>query len=281
MPRIILVCLIAVVGLAVWSCTSVETNASGNSPQAATAGSPARISLSDADRAAIGQKIWQNECAGKVEGLTSWNQGEDFPSLGIGHFIWYVKGRPGPFDESFPTMIRHLQARGHQPPAVALSDGSPWTTRSGFLAAQQSPQMKELRQFLAKTVSDQTGFIIIRLEKSLSKMKAATANPADQQRLEKNFYHVANSRAGMYALIDYVNFKGEGTKATERYKGQGWGLRDVLLDMQASDGAANYQFAEAAKRTLTRRVKNSPPERNEARWLKGWSNRCDSYKKGI
>ncbi|MFZ4681922.1 MAG: hypothetical protein ACOYMS_05440, partial [Terrimicrobiaceae bacterium] len=47
------------------------------------------IQLSDAQANEIGRRIWKNECAGSVDGLTSWNSGEDFASLGIGHFIWY------------------------------------------------------------------------------------------------------------------------------------------------------------------------------------------------
>jgi hypothetical protein len=37
----------------------------------------------------VGKKVWINECDGTVAGLTSWNGDEAFPSLGIGHFIWY------------------------------------------------------------------------------------------------------------------------------------------------------------------------------------------------
>jgi hypothetical protein len=46
----------------------------------------------------IGHRVWQNECNGTREGLTSWNTGENFASLGIGHFIWYPKGVNGPFE---------------------------------------------------------------------------------------------------------------------------------------------------------------------------------------
>ena len=53
----------------------------------------------------IGKKIWQNECDGTLAGLTSWNTGENFASLGIGHFIWYPKGVRGPFEESFPAFV--------------------------------------------------------------------------------------------------------------------------------------------------------------------------------
>jgi len=242
------------------------------------------IRLSEADAAAIGRKIWQNECAGTVEGLTSWNAGEDFPSLGIGHFIWYIDGRPGPFQESFPPLIAYMQQKGTAVPAwVASAKGSPWKSRSEFLAAQSTPQMKEMRQFLANTVSVQTGFIVQRLEQALPKMRDVTSGDAEKTRLRENFYKMAGSRTGLYALIDYVNFKGEGVKAEEKYKGQGWGLRDVLLEMGPNAGgqtSAN-EFSEAAKRVLQRRIKNAPADRGESRWSAGWMNRCETYKHGI
>src|SRR5438552_18973326 len=62
------------------------------------------IALSHAEALRIGKRIWQNECNGTVAGLTSWNTGEDFASLGIGHFIWYPEGRRGPFEESFSKL---------------------------------------------------------------------------------------------------------------------------------------------------------------------------------
>ena len=48
--------------------------------------------LGDAQLERIGKRIWSNECNGTVDGLTSWNTGENFASLGIGHFIWYPAG---------------------------------------------------------------------------------------------------------------------------------------------------------------------------------------------
>ncbi|HRQ90240.1 MAG TPA: hypothetical protein PLA50_15680, partial [Bacteroidia bacterium] len=121
------------------ACVSVDS-----SPFNADApGQSSAIQLSEADAATIGRKIWQNECAGTVDGLTSWNAGEDFPSLGIGHFIWYVPGRPGPFQESFPPLLSYLKAKGVSVPAwLAEAKGCPWSSRSEFLAAQQSPKMK-------------------------------------------------------------------------------------------------------------------------------------------
>ena len=83
-------CCVALVVNLLGSCVSADIVSSPGE----TGGKKA-IHLSRTDAAAIGSKIWQNECGGTVSGLTSWNAGEDFPSLGIGHFIWYVAGRRG------------------------------------------------------------------------------------------------------------------------------------------------------------------------------------------
>jgi hypothetical protein len=83
---------------------------------------------------------------------------------------------------------------------------------------------------------------------------------------------------GRYALVDYVNFKGEGILHTERYHDQGWGLLQVLETMHGnSDASAVDEFARGAKTVLTRRVHNAPPQRHESQWLTGWLRRIDSY----
>ncbi len=95
--------------------------------------------------------------------------------------------------------------------------------------------------------------------------------------MREKFYAVASSPEGIYALVDYVNFKGEGTSPTERYRGQGWGLLQVLQGMRQSQRgpAAATEFGHSAIRVLTRRVANAP--RDESRWLAGWKNRCSGY----
>ncbi len=42
--------------------------------------------------ARIGDWIYRNECNRNPRCLVDWNPGESFPSLGIGHFIWYPTG---------------------------------------------------------------------------------------------------------------------------------------------------------------------------------------------
>ena len=138
--------------------------------------------------------------------------------------------------------------------------------------------MKELRQFLATSVDLQAEFLVERLHQALPKM-LAEAPPSKQAQLRQQFDRVAGTPMGCYALVDYVNFKGEGVLATERYAGQGWGLLQVLEGMRQESSGRNAvkNFAESAKKVLTNRVHNSPPERNESRWLPGWLNRINTY----
>jgi len=239
----------------------------------------ATINLSPAETRRIGNKIWQNECGGTVSGLTSWNAGENFASLGIGHFIWYPKGVRGPFDESFPKFVDFAAGRGTKLPAVAAAkDGCLWSSRSEFNAAAQSEPMKELRAFLARTIDLQAEFLVHRLREALPKM-LAEGGAANHAQVQERFDRVASTANGCYALVDYVIFKGEGVLATERYAGQGWGLLQVLEGMknEATGREAVKSFADSAKAVLRNRVRNSPPARNEARWLPGWLKRVDTY----
>ena len=236
----------------------------------------AKIRISRPEAQQIGHQIWQNECAGTVLGLTSWNQGEYFASLGIGHFIWYHREKRGPFEESFPPLVKFIQTRGIPVPPIARSTSCPWTSREQFQQAINSPGMLELRQFLHRTIPLQAEFIFMRLESSLAKMLASLA-PGKRGSIRLRFYAVAGSAKGKYALMDYVNFKGEGTKKSERYKGQGWGMLQVLQEMRMPpvNTTATGEFAAAADRVLTRRVKNAPAD--ESRWLRGWRNRLKTY----
>jgi len=236
--------------------------------------------LSHVDVLKIGKKIWQNECNGTIAGLTSWNAGEDFASLGIGHFIWYPKGRRGPFDESFPKLVSFISKRGAKLPALLLGTGEqpcPWNSRAEFVRAQDSTEMNQLRRFLADTIDLQAEFLIARLESALPKMLAEAA-PSDRANVQEQFERLTRTSQGCYALVDYVNFKGEGVLHTERYQGQGWGLLQVLEAMHGiSDAGAVDEFARAARAVLTQRVQNSPANRHESRWLSGWIRRVNSY----
>ncbi len=274
-----------------------------------TSPAPFHPALDPAAAREIGLKIWRNECGGRLEGLAAWNRGEDFPSLGIGHFIWYPEGKSGPFRESFPALLDHLARAGVALPswlAASRKRGCPWPDREAFLAAAQGRRVAELRALLADTVDLQAAFLAERLAGALPAMLAALDDPAARKRVAARFHKLARTPGGLYALVDYVNFKGEGVDPRERYAGEGWGLLQVLLGMNDSPDP-RADFAAAADRTLTRRVANAPrdgsPAANgemraatspalgrsrgepsgiaqaadESRWLKGWRNRVATY----
>lgn len=240
---------------------------------------PRGVTLNGAQRRALGMKIWQNESGGKVSGLTHWNEGEEFPSLGIGHFIWYPRGFDGRWTETWPEFIRFVQGRGVRGiPAVALLPDCPWSNRKVFQRDFNGAALSGLRTWLAANINLQTEFIMAKSRAALPRIMTA-APTTRRARITANYDKVATTPNGIYALIDYVNFKGDGTNPRERYKGQGWGLMWVLMDMaDVSPGqAAAREFAAAAKRCLDLRVQNSPPARGERRWTAGWHNRCDTY----
>jgi hypothetical protein len=261
--------------LALASCSPFSSISSAESPQNAP-------SLTITQKAAIGKKIWQNECAGSVDGLTTWNHGEEFPSLGIGHFIWYTAKHKGPFTESWPQFMSYCKQRQITPPAVGLLPHCPWESPAAFKKEFRSASMSQLRQWLAANVTLQTDFIIARSRAALPKI-LSSAPASDRSRISANYSKVASTPHGQYALIDYVNFKGDGLSPAERYNGKGWGLLQVLGGMSdvASGQAAAKEFSESAKRALQRRISNSPTARGEARWGPGWLNRCDTYARPI
>lgn len=235
------------------------------------------FSLSNEDIHKIALKIWRNECQGKLDGLTCWNKGECFGSFGIGHFIWYPEGKQECFQEIFPDLLIFLKSNGViLPEWLSSTKNCPWNCREEFYAKFNSPEMMALRQMLFDTRDLQAIFIAQRLEKSLPLI---IEKLPDQQKkiVLKSYSRLASDPRGLYILIDYLNFKGEGTSPLEGYKGQGWGLRQVLERIPSECENIVESFIQAAKEVLTDRVNNAPPERNEKQWLKGWMNRINTY----
>ena len=228
----------------------------------------------------LGDRVFANECNRKFSCLTSWNEGEDFPSLGIGHFIWYKQQQNERFEETFPSLLAFYKKHGYELPswleALENSD-APWQNREQFLADLDSQRMRQLRDFLSSTTELQVLFIVERLHGSTADLFRGLEPPV-RRAVETSFYEVANSQTpyGMYALIDYVHFKGTGISASERYQGEGWGLLQVLMELQGSVANLN-DFVTAATRVLERRVANAPIQRKEQRWIAGWTNRLQTY----
>lgn len=236
--------------------------------------------LDSAQAAWVGEQIFANECNRQIHCLTSWNAGEDFPSLGIGHFIWYRQGQQEAFVESFPLLLAFYQEQGVSLPAwisqLPQAD-SPWQSRDDFQQSLDGAAMVELRDFLNSTRDVQVAFIVRRMEQSLPRLLAATSRPGQVEALFREI--AANQPLGIYALIDYINFKGDGTAPAERYAGQGWGLLQVLEYMldHADSQPLMTRFSTAASAILERRIANSPPDRGEERWRAGWNNRVATY----
>lgn len=236
------------------------------------------LSVSSEDANKIGEKIWKNECAGTPEGLTTWNIGENFASLGIGHFIWYSHAKRERFQETFPDLLAFLQKNGAVLPSwLKITQECPWNSREAFYENIQSSEMKSLRQFLFDTRGLQAIFMANRLETSLAQIIDKCPR-RERSKIVGLFSRLTEDSNGLYALIDYLNFKGAGISPDETYKGQGWGLLQVLQNMpEDSNEKPLIHFVNSAKSVLNRRVRNSPPERNENRWIKGWFNRLDTY----
>jgi hypothetical protein len=239
------------------------------------------IPISETVALQIGKKIWKNECAGTINGLTSWNKGENFASLGICHFIWYPASEKKVFDESFPKLLTFLQENQVILPFwLQKNPPCPWSNPDEFqreVTSLQDERMNELKKILQETISLQARFAIHRLQNALPLMLEKTEEK-ERANVTAQFYRIAEIPAGLYALVDYVNFKGEGVKETERYNNQGWGLLQVLEQMKGKEAAgALFEFSRSAEFVLTRRVHNAPAERREERWLPGWINRTKTY----
>jgi hypothetical protein len=235
----------------------------------------------------IGQKIWLNETGGKIDAITSWSANEEFASLGIGHFIWFPVGKWLPFEESFPALLEFMRKKNVHLPAwldQTQIPANPWTSRAEFRRNSNSPQMKELRQFLLDTVAEQTQFMMARAQGAMEKILKTTPDGTEREHIVIQFTRVIRASENFYPLIDYINFKGEGTNPNEAAmnsetgRRQGWGLKQVLLKMNGDTSdpkAVRAEFADAAQFVLQQRVRNLPSNRV---FEVGWLRRVATYR---
>ncbi|MDM8557518.1 hypothetical protein [Candidatus Parabeggiatoa sp. HSG14] len=234
------------------------------------------IQMTERDVAIIGHKIWMNEGDSKVKNLTVWDKGNAFASLGIGHFIWYPMGKKMRYHEQFPELLVFLQQqRIALPEWLQNNPDCPWNTHQEFYDNLYTVKMTKLRKLLKNTIPQQVKFMIKRLEKTLPKMTAILGTKAKQDHLRRQFYRVTKTPSGVYALLDYLNFKGEGISLKERYKGNGWGLLQVLENMPGNTNDVMMEFAKSADFVLMRRVQNG--QREDSLWLSTWKNRVKTY----
>ena len=244
------------------------------------------LHLSEKDANYVAKKVWQNEGAGKDKYLVWWNKGEDFASVGIGHFIWFPKGHTERFREVFPMYVNFMKKKGEKLPSwLNNKTAFPWKTKAAFFKAKKAKtkQYQELFNFLKSTMPQQAEFMAMRLSNALPEMLKSISSTQKKSLIKQRFNEVMYNKngtvnkRGLYVLLDYTNFKGEGTLKSERYKGEGWGLLQVLEHINPNEENKQKAFSFSAKSMLSRRIKNSPPKRGEERWRKGWNIRLDTY----
>jgi len=240
-----------------------------------------KVIVSEKDLRLIGDMVFLNESGEKLDSIVCWNEGEDFMSLGLGHFIWYQKDKDNRFEESFPRLLNFMREKGRKIP-VWLEDmehnGYPWKNRQELLQNLHKDDLAKLRRFLYDTLPLQALFLFERLNDALPKMLKVAA-PDSRKNVEYQFCRLVNAPGGIYALVDYVNFKGEGVLENESYNEVRWGLLQVLENMHGRDRdvSALNEFVLNAKKLLKKRVLNAPAGIDESQWLSGWERRLDSY----
>lgn len=231
------------------------------------------------DERKIGKQIWYNEASGKRDLLVFWNPNESFPSLGIGHNIWLPENSKAPYTQEFPSLCRYLERHGVQLPLwleCVYEKGASWQTREEFL--QDTVRLEELRVLLERTVELQTRFMIERLDRQMSLIMQA-ASQEQKAHVQKMYDYMTSSLLGIYALVDYLNFKGSGLNSKENDQGYYWGLMYILLDMPIDTMQENapQAFSVAAAKRLIMLIQLSAPSYRRLKFMRGWINRIATY----
>jgi len=243
------------------------------------------LQLNDKEAKIIANKIWQNEGSGKKSYLVWWNKGEEFASLGIGHFIWFTKDKPMWFFEAFPDMLKFIIKEGAKPPKwLTPNTHCVWNNYQEWQYAKKhnTKKMRELTEFLNNTKALQAKYMVHRLNNAYTKLLNYAKTPQQKAKIKREFKKMLfkNGKVdmqGAYCLIDYTNFKGDGTLESERYQGYGWGLYQVLMHMDDTNPNKYNAFANSVRYILDRLIKVSPPKRRLYRFRKGWFNRAKTY----
>ncbi|WP_298609464.1 hypothetical protein [uncultured Thiothrix sp.] len=240
------------------------------------------VAASAQDMTAIGERIFRNETNGDATKLLRWNSQGNFADLGIGHMVWYPANQRGSYIETFPSYLKYVQSKNVPLPtwlANRPSDGGPWANKAAFERAKDDKQMRELAKFLEKTVGLQAAFMTDQLRRNMPAM-VQTLPPQYRQAALNNFQLMEKTPGGMYPVLDYMIFQGAGTSSNERYNGHGWGLLQVLLNMEGVQPGPNAlaEFMRSAGDSITHRVAAAPADRHEARMLADWQTRVRTYK---
>lgn len=245
--------------------------------------------IKNIDAKKIGMQIWENEASKKPDLLVFWNKLEPFPSLGIGHFIWYPIGYPHTYTEQFPLLCAYMKKMDVKLPnwldkIISKENtsenqkilGAPWANRDEFI--KDEAKREDLKKLLIGTIDIQTNFIINQFLEQIPNILKAL--PKENKKQISNYINLMLSEInGTYALIDYLNFKGSGLVSSEKINNQGWGLLQVLLDLPGNLTKDNLMkaFSLSCAKILIKRIENSNPNYKFIVFLNGWIKRVSTY----
>ena len=235
------------------------------------------IELTQREMADIGQQIWINESLGKISGLIAWNEQDNFASVGIGHFSWYPKDSQEQLPSTWLDLLYFLQEQSVSIPKwLKSAQHCPWKTRKEFLRYQRHYQMNSLRELMKNTIPQQVQFMVKGLEPALPRMLEILSTEKQREQVRNQFERVAQTPNGIYALLDYVNFNGEGIEPNEG--GQRWGLLQVLEQMPKDFAPedATKEYADAAEIILASHIQSM--EHDKEHRLLNWKTRIATYR---
>lgn len=226
-------------------------------------------------------------------GITMWNSGEDFLSLGIGHFLWMPEKlfEDSPYQQSFKSFLEYyverfgLEAIPAQLQKLFFDENGqvkamPWNSKKEFDAQFDSGDLVAIRSFLNKkeNVIAQVDFILDRMKKNIAQIVKESKNPEGTLAYITELTTEGGDK--LFPLIDYVNFKGDGLSPEDKKVVDGkeirWGLKQVLeLAVEKKndqpDRKASDIFPDAAVLTLSKRP-------DYQKWREGWRSRIyDNY----
>jgi hypothetical protein len=129
-------------------------------------------SLNTLSLAKIGNKVFMNETSGNKNKLVFWNHKEEFPSMGICHFVWLPPDCNISFlTDTFSIFLEFCTAKGVIIPSwLQKNQKCPWKDRADFVRSEthsESWQMRKVRAFLSFHARLQTEFIIVNFLRSL------------------------------------------------------------------------------------------------------------------
>ncbi|MFZ4116138.1 MAG: hypothetical protein ACOYK6_05380 [Chthoniobacterales bacterium] len=207
------------------------------------------------------EKVVQDGVAYEEPTLLSWDE-RGFAYVGVCESIWYpeMPAADKKFVGDWEGFCADLKNRGMEVPELTLHS-APWHSQEELDAdlanlkksdqeignldqITRKNELNDLLTFLKRedVMKIEYGTLVDRLEKAIDPNSEASMlknlPPAKAEIIKKNFDLVAaindkvGNPLGLYALVDYCNFKGEGVAPAEHYNTQAWGLGEVLFQME-------------------------------------------------